>query len=540
MADLTGATILKDDELETVISKPKKPVLDVNFATRDQYPGMSDDQILEKIGADTQAQMVQEDQYREPQQVAPGVTQEMLNQSLQGFQKAAKPSLQQKISGQPITVTGQTKKPIAPPAGKMPETTSAFKLPEMPKPEALKAKGEEIIQRGADEEAAYKFQAKEAALEAEDLRQKAATEAVGGILEKKDYVDARVQEAQDELDAYNEARLLADEQQKKINDEISKKIANEGPEFYERTLGNRIGWMIATFVAGLGGKGESVLRMLDSEIERKAKLDAQKIASMAKMYKPSKAARGEEDKLKKTLQDWQKQQAAMYTEITERKLKEGMQKAKSPEVLARYQDALAMITQKKANQKVQLEKDYFTKKTEDTKRRREEDVIASQGQALPSEAFVTPQTAKLKINVPGTKISFVASTEKGAEELRTMIPSSRTILGLYKDLESLYSKHGKAGKLTPKAFSEVKSKMDTLRDQLVAEGAGGGFVNTGVIQPGELPVLRSVFTGGDPNSLFKDWKKTVQPSRNFIIKKLSEKLNYERVPKNQHRLILGY
>jgi len=340
MSDLTGSTVLKDDEFETVISTPKRPAVNLNTATRDQYPeGMTDEEILAQMGAAPQTEMATdqvESPAREPQQVAKNVTPDMMNKSLQGFQQAVKPV---------APVAAPVARPVAPPQSMIPQLKSEVTIPERPSPYAAKSKAEKALGRGYDESLAHGYQAKEAALEAAREQQSSIDQAAEVINQKGGYIHDKLGSLYDEKARIQEANLKADQLQSKINEDISKKIS-EDPGFYQRTLGDRVMWAISTFVAGLGGKGESVLNMLKSDIEMKAKADAQKVMAMAKMYKPIKSAVDTRN-IDKEISIWEKERVNFYDTVALKLIQQGKAKAKTPEELARWERFQAALTEKR-------------------------------------------------------------------------------------------------------------------------------------------------------------------------------------------------
>lgn len=464
MADLTGATILKDDEDETVVSMPNRAP---QSAPEGGIPYRPGDPLAPAVpGQPGDAAMLDAaSAFAEPG-------------------KFTQTTDKGKISGQirPISTPVDVKRPVAPQA---PSTVPVASPEEFPTTEPL-----EDPNKSYGTQAAFIIQGANAEKLGRKEEQKLNQEAIlGKVQAQKDAEAEYLAQAKQEQE-----KLDAIEDQKRALEDQYKKILASGQESPERSLGNRLMWGLATFLAGIGGKGESVMNMLLKTMELDSQERSRRIASAQQAMKGNKGSSQDERQIQAQIYRLKLLAAKAATE-------KKMEEAKSPEEKARGKVFVAKVDNALRQNLASNEENRF--KTKEAQQQYVKSTLGAKpipmGKAIPQEAFTDTDSAKKMVSVPGTQYAFKAKSEKEAEAINTHVTTLKEI----NDIKNEFDRLRKSGN-----FASIKIPQTAVHNQL--EALSGKMIRVGIalgklgVPTGrDLEIVGSSFPiGGDATSWF--------------------------------------
>lgn len=297
-----------------------------------------------------------------------------------------------------------------------------------------------------------------------------AAQIAGEALAKSNQASEMERQQKEIADRIKELEDAEAERQEQFRQQM---VAGDTPE---RSLGNRFLWALATFMAGVGGKGETVMAMLTKELDRQAATEARRVAAAQKGSKTANPNAQELNMLKRLSYD-RKLRAAIAKTEKEEKL------AKTPVAKAKAQVAKAGFRAEKDKNLQTIVKDRFQNTEKQRKENWHEIGNAGQdpGKRIPLASYKDKREVSFALVIPGAKdprtkspLTYRIQTddESIARAVREQIVSTKKMLKLSNEVMDLNKKSGVSElvklptNLRYKAESKIKQMQAIKKDLL--------------------------------------------------------------------------
>ncbi len=460
--NLKGATIIDDTDNDLVLSIPKAKREPAMSNTAQNF--MKNAPGAGEVTADYSGQPAEQSVNSSPEVAAESAMDSSINKFSQKPEtKVGDPyKVEQRPGGavqfEEISIPAEytNKKPVGP-VSKPPEIYTEKMPTEIEKEdpdELAKNQAINVIQAAEKaSDAAYGVGASAAQIPIEEFNQK--NQVLEDLKRKNEEDRKRVQALAD-----------ADEQTKKLVREEMEK--GRSPEM---TLGTRLMWGLSAFLAGIGGKAESVMQLLNAEMDRRAKAEATRVASLQKsLGKPMNA---------KEIEDLKKRIEARDDYILKNYVSKKLAESKSDKEAKRAAYLVSRIQEKQALSQNQIAKDNYN--NSEKQRIEAQQKVGLAG--TPSSTLVPKAAIKNRYDeaawlpIPGMPndkrtgspvgIRLSGVNENTAKALKKEIITSKNFLTIAEKLEALYKKAGVAefGGVLP---TKIQNQADFYIGQLQA------------------------------------------------------------------------